>query len=258
MQFGLLLANIGPHASGEGARRLAVAAEEAGFESIWAVEHVVVPAGYRSEYPYDQSGKMPGGREDFDLPDPLIWLAWAGSATQRINLGTGVVILPQRNPVVLAKEVATLDSLCGGRVRLGVGVGWLAEEFDRARCPLRPPRGPHRRLPRPPCRRCGHRTSPPTRAPSPASIGCTADPSRPGRGPRRGRGRSPRPPGGPAGSATGSFPARADPPRWPSCSTSCGAAPRRRDATPPPSSSPRGASPRPATSSACRPWASPA
>jgi probable F420-dependent oxidoreductase len=136
MQFGLLFANIGPHASGEGARRLAVAAEAAGFESIWAVEHVVVPAGYRSQYPYDQSGKMPGGAEDFDLPDPLIWLAWAGAATQRINLGTGVLILPQRNPVVLAKEVATLDSLSGGRVRLGVGVGWLSEEFEALGVPF--------------------------------------------------------------------------------------------------------------------------
>jgi probable F420-dependent oxidoreductase len=136
MQFGLMFANTGPYASGEAARRLARTAEDAGFESIWAVEHVVVPAGYRSAYPYDQSGKMPGGADDFDLPDPLVWLAWAGSVTERINLCTGVMILPQRNPVVLAKEVATLDSLSGGRVRLGIGVGWLEEEFEALGVPF--------------------------------------------------------------------------------------------------------------------------
>ena len=125
-----MFANTGPYAQADQAVRLARTAEEAGFDSVWAIEHVVVPADYRSTYPYDPSGRLMGQEaDDLALPDPLVWLAWVGAATSRIELCTGVVILPQRNPVVLAKEVATLDHLSGGRVRLGVGIGWLAEEF---------------------------------------------------------------------------------------------------------------------------------
>jgi probable F420-dependent oxidoreductase len=96
----------------------------------------VVPSGYESTYPYDPSGRMPGP-EDSEIPDPLIWLAHLSAATERIRLATGILILPQRNPVVLAKEVATLDRLSSGRVELGIGVGWLAEEFDAIGVPFR-------------------------------------------------------------------------------------------------------------------------
>jgi probable F420-dependent oxidoreductase len=136
MKFGIMFANTGPFAEAEGAVALAQAAEHAGFESLWTVEHVVVPKGYQSAYPYDESGKMPGGREDFDIPDPLIWLSYVAAATKSIKLGTGILILPQRNPVVTAKEVATLDKLSGGRVMLGIGVGWLEEEFDALGVPF--------------------------------------------------------------------------------------------------------------------------
>ncbi len=129
MKFALIFANTGPFSDGPTAAAMAKAAEESGFESLWTVEHVVVPSGYESTYPYDPSGKMPGG-EEFAIPDPLIWLSYVAAATERIHLGTGILILPQRNPVVLAKEVATLDHLSGGRVELGIGVGWLEEEFD--------------------------------------------------------------------------------------------------------------------------------
>ena len=135
MKFGVIFANTGPFASGDAAAEMAVAAEEAGFESLWTVEHVVVPSGYESAYPYDPSGKMPGG-EDVDIPDPLIWLAWVASATSTIRLATGILIVPQRNPVVLAKELATLDHLSGGRMELGIGVGWLEEEFDAIGVPF--------------------------------------------------------------------------------------------------------------------------
>lgn len=135
MHFGLAFANTGPFASAEGAARFAVAAEAAGFESLWTVEHVVVPAGYESTYPYDPSGKMPGP-EDSPIPDPLIWLSYLAAVTSRINLATGILILPQRNPVVLAKEVATLDQMSAGRMHLGIGVGWLAEEFDAIGVPF--------------------------------------------------------------------------------------------------------------------------
>ncbi|MEZ5383558.1 MAG: LLM class F420-dependent oxidoreductase [Microthrixaceae bacterium] len=129
MDFGIVFANTGPFAQPEAAASFAQAAEEAGFESLWTVEHVVVPAGYESTYPYDPSGRMPGG-DDSPIPDPLIWLSYLAAVTSRIKLATGILILPQRNPVVLAKELATLDSLSGGRVELGIGVGWLEEEFD--------------------------------------------------------------------------------------------------------------------------------
>jgi probable F420-dependent oxidoreductase len=135
MKFGIIFANTGPFANGPAAAEMAVAAEAAGFESLWTVEHVVVPSGYESTYPYDPSGKMPGG-EDFDIPDPLVWLSWVASATSTIRLATGILIVPQRNPVVLAKELATLDHLSGGRMELGIGVGWLEEEFDAIGVPF--------------------------------------------------------------------------------------------------------------------------
>ena len=122
-------ANVGPAVTGSGAAELARAAEESGFDSLWTVEHVVVPAGYESPYPYSRSGKMAGGAEDFDLPDPLVWLAYVAAATETLTLATGIVILPQRNPLILAKEAASLSVLSGGRFVLGVGAGWLAEEF---------------------------------------------------------------------------------------------------------------------------------
>jgi probable F420-dependent oxidoreductase len=136
MKFGLMFANTGPYATAKGARAIATAAENAGFESVWTVEHVLVPIGYESEYPYDKSGKMPGG-ERTDIPDPLVWLSYVAACTTRIKLATGILIVPQRNPGVLAKEVATLDKLSDGRVVLGVGVGWLEEEFDALGVPFR-------------------------------------------------------------------------------------------------------------------------
>lgn len=137
MQFGIMFANTGHGASPEGAAAVVSAAEAGGITTAWTVEHVVVPSGYESKYPYDHSGKMAGGAEDFDLPDPLMWLAWAAAHTTTLRLGTGILIVPQRNPVITAKAVATLDHLAGGRVDLGVGVGWLEEEFDALGVPFR-------------------------------------------------------------------------------------------------------------------------
>jgi probable F420-dependent oxidoreductase len=129
MKFGLRYASLGRFGKGPAAVELAQAAEAAGFESIWTVEHVVVPRAYQSRYPYSESGRM-GDLENFPIPDPLIWMAFVASATNTIKLGTAILILPQRNPVVTAKALATLDDMAGGdRVLLGIGVGWLAEEF---------------------------------------------------------------------------------------------------------------------------------
>lgn len=135
MKFGIMFANTGPCVEPGAAIEFARAAEAAGFESLWTVEHVVVPAGYQSAYPYDRSGRMPGS-DDSPIPDPLVWLAFLASATSTIRLATGVLILPQRNPVVLAKELATLDYLSQGRMLLGAGVGWLAEEFEAIGVPF--------------------------------------------------------------------------------------------------------------------------
>ncbi|MGB5758638.1 MAG: LLM class F420-dependent oxidoreductase [Acidimicrobiales bacterium] len=135
MNFGLRYCNIGPLARREPALELAAFAEQAGFESLWTIEHVVIPAGYRSAYPYADDGRF-GWPEDLDYPDPLMWLATVAGATATIKLGTAIVILPQRNPVVLAKELATIDMMSGGRLLFGVGVGWLEEEFDSIGVPF--------------------------------------------------------------------------------------------------------------------------
>ena len=135
MKFGVAFANIGPMTYPEGAAAIGQAAEAGGIESLWTVEHVLVPAGYQSPYPYSPTGKMPGP-DDADIPDPLIWLTYVAASTSTIRLGTGILILPQRNPIVVAKEIATLDRLSGGRVELGIGVGWLEEEFDALGIPF--------------------------------------------------------------------------------------------------------------------------
>ena len=130
MKFGLRYCNTGQYTNPARAVELVQAGEAAGFESAWTVEHTVVPAGYESTYPYSPDGKMAGGIDNFPLPDPLIWMSYVAAATHEIKLATGILILPQHNPVITAKQVATLDHMSGGRVLLGIGVGWLKEEFD--------------------------------------------------------------------------------------------------------------------------------
>ena len=135
MNFGVAFANIGPFVGADEAVGLAETAEAVGFESIWTVDHVVVPGGYQSTYPYDPSGKLPSG-EATVFPDPLIWLAYVAARTSTVRLGTGILIVPQRNPLVLAKELATLDHMSGGRMILGAGIGWLEEEFEALGVPF--------------------------------------------------------------------------------------------------------------------------
>jgi probable F420-dependent oxidoreductase len=129
MKFGLGFANAGPFSDPALFEVLVTSAEEAGFESIWTVEHVVVPVGYESRYPYSPTGRMPGG-ENAPISDPIQALSYAAALTKSIRLATGIVILPQRHPVYVAKEFATLDLLSRGRAIAGVGIGWLREEFE--------------------------------------------------------------------------------------------------------------------------------
>jgi probable F420-dependent oxidoreductase len=129
MRFGLLSPCHGHFLSSpEALAAYAQAAEAAGFESLWTFEHAVIPADYASRYPYNPEGRVT--IEDDDIPDPLTLLAFLAGVTTDLVLGTGVLILPQRSPVLCAKESATVDSLSGGRLRLGVGVGWLREEAE--------------------------------------------------------------------------------------------------------------------------------
>lgn len=135
MRFGVTGANVGPLLRPGGAEVVGQAVEEAGLDSLWTYEHVVVPATYSSTYPYTHAGTPPGSQVP-DMADPLIWLAWVGAHTSRLRLGTGVLILPVRNPVLLAKELATLSVLTAGRLALGIGTGWLEEEFDALGVPF--------------------------------------------------------------------------------------------------------------------------
>ena len=135
MKVGIMFANVVFFGTPPGARALAKAAEDSGVESLWTVEHVVVPEGYESPYPYSPTGKMPGG-ETAPIPDPLAWISYMAALTTTVRFATGILILPQRNPVVLAKECATIDVLSGGRLTLGVGIGWLEEEFDAIGVPF--------------------------------------------------------------------------------------------------------------------------
>lgn len=137
MKFGLMFVNSGPFANPALFEVLVRTADEVGFESIWTVEHVVVPVGYASQYPYSTDGRMPGNNERIPIPDPIVPLAYAAALTKRVKLGTGILILPQRHPVYVAKEMATLDVLSQGRALLGVGIGWLEEEFKVVGVPFR-------------------------------------------------------------------------------------------------------------------------
>ena len=120
MKLGLFNINMGETTSPETLASVARAAEAAGFDSVWAGEHVVLPD--------PQVPPSPMAPQDPAL-DPLLALAWAAAHTTTLLLATGIVILPQRNPVVLAKQVASLDAVSNGRVILGVGVGYLEPEF---------------------------------------------------------------------------------------------------------------------------------
>jgi probable F420-dependent oxidoreductase len=116
VHFGVILPNYGRGSDPEGIRRVTETAEELGFDSVWATEHIIV----------GPEGVDPYGR----VYDPLVTLGWIAGWTKRIGLGTSIVLVPLHNPMRLAKEVATLQELSGGRFTLGVGIGWHRDEFD--------------------------------------------------------------------------------------------------------------------------------
>src|SRR3954451_21630340 len=133
MLIGAKLPASGPlHA---GVAEHAVALERAGFDSLWVSDHIVMPAEIGSRYPFAADGRATWPT-DTPYLDALIALALAAAVTERVRLGTVLLVLPLRNPVELAKQAATIDAASGGRLELGVGAGWLAEEFAALNVPF--------------------------------------------------------------------------------------------------------------------------
>src|SRR5512146_3441497 len=123
MQLGIHLPHIGQKAGPDAIRRAAIQAEALGFADVWVSEHIIVP----NERAYPPSAIF---------WDPVLTLTWAAACTSRVGLGTSVLVLPMRHPLPLAKELATLQNLSGGRLILGAGVGWLAAEFAALGAPF--------------------------------------------------------------------------------------------------------------------------
>lgn len=120
---------------------LARAADEAGFHSLWLGEHVVLPLGYATEHPTKQQPGVqhhtgPIVAPDTELVDPLVQLGAAAAVTTGIELATGIFVLPLRHPLAVARSVCTVQEIAGGRLRLGLGFGWLAEEFTALGIPF--------------------------------------------------------------------------------------------------------------------------
>ncbi len=135
MHLGYFAPLANPAADGAYLTELGGRVEECGFHSLWVAEHVVLFDDYASKYPYAEDGRIPAGGENGIL-EPFTSLAFLAGVTKTLRLGTGICLVPQRNPVYTAKEAANVDWLSGGRLDFGVGVGWLAEEFRAVDTPF--------------------------------------------------------------------------------------------------------------------------
>ena len=127
--FGLDVGIYGPLADPATIMTLARHAEDTGFESIWLADHVAFPVTFKSEYPYSAKGDFPL-KLDNPLLEPVATMGVLVGATKRVKIGTAVLVMPYRNPLLLARMLVTLDQFSGGRIILGAGVGWLEEEFQ--------------------------------------------------------------------------------------------------------------------------------
>ncbi|WP_454050339.1 TIGR03619 family F420-dependent LLM class oxidoreductase [Cellulomonas sp. Marseille-Q8402] len=135
LAVGAKLPHTGAAATGAAVRAAAVALEDAGFDSLWVSDHVVLPGTVASTYPFAADG-VARWPTDVAYLEALVTLTTAAAVTSRVRLGTAVLVLPLRQPVLLAKQAASLDVLSGGRLELGVGTGWLREEFDALGVPF--------------------------------------------------------------------------------------------------------------------------
>lgn len=111
------------------------ALEDAGFDSLWVSDHVVMPMTIESHYPFAPDGRAPW-TGDIPYVEAVVAMSAAAAATERVRIGSAVLVLPQRNPVLVAKQVGSLDAMSGGRIELGVGAGWLREEFEALGAPF--------------------------------------------------------------------------------------------------------------------------
>ena len=135
MKIGLGFIGAGVSAKPEVISLIASTSESCGYHSLWAPEHIVLLDEYAAQYPYTSDGVMPFETTAIDFMDPFLALTYAAAVTEKIRLGTGICLLPERHPVVTAKEVASLDKLSDGRFDFGVGIGWMKEEFDALQVP---------------------------------------------------------------------------------------------------------------------------
>ena len=135
MKVGIYIPQVGGAAAPEHIVRIARAAEAAGFDSLWTFDHVVLRPDQGSDYPYTEDGRFLIPAETAFL-EPLTLMTYVAAVTERVELGTAVLVLPMRAPVLHAKLIATLDHLAGGRVILGAGVGWWKEEFEALSMPF--------------------------------------------------------------------------------------------------------------------------
>jgi probable F420-dependent oxidoreductase len=129
MRLGLFVPSVSPFATPEYLAVFARAAEDGGFASVWMGEHAVGFDDYESRYPYSADGRI-GLAPESGMLDLFSTLGFLAAASEQLRLGTAVCLLPQRNPVLTAKEASTVDWLSGGRLDLGIGIGWLREEFE--------------------------------------------------------------------------------------------------------------------------------
>ncbi|HXG66804.1 MAG TPA: LLM class F420-dependent oxidoreductase [Blastocatellia bacterium] len=134
MRIGIALPQLGPQATPENLIRVAERAEQLGYDSVWVLERLLVPTNPQEPYPASPDGKLPQTFET--VLDPVETLTFVAAHTKRVRLGTSVIVLPYHTPIQLARRVATLDVLSGGRVSLGVGVGWSHDEFEAAGTPF--------------------------------------------------------------------------------------------------------------------------
>lgn len=135
MLIGAKLQNSGPLPMERGIAELAATLERAGADSIWVSDHVVMPREINSRYPFAADGRATWP-SDSPYVEAMIALAMAAAATERVRLGTAVLVLPLRNPVMFAKQAASIDAASRGRLELGLGAGWLAEEFEALNVPF--------------------------------------------------------------------------------------------------------------------------
>ena len=135
MEFGCHLPVFGPAATRANLLSFAREMERLGYDSLWASDHIVVPHAISSRYPYSATGQFPLP-PDATFLEPLTALAMVAGVTERVRLGTTVLVLPHRHPVLAAKALATLDHLSNGRVILGAGVGWMREEIELLGAPF--------------------------------------------------------------------------------------------------------------------------